>query len=327
VCLPMGTCSYAVVAIALTAMVVLSTSLKPVFAHSDEPATVDEPAWSDEPDSMPVEVVQFEETTLDQPMTSALLPREDTQTEPMVPLPVPTPTANLTTTPAPTAILTTTSTPWPTAAPFEPPTEPEPGMSVIRLFNKPFVGEFVTANVVDHKFPLQFQDNDTPGQELAFWGRLTAGYDSHEGYDWLLPEGTPLLAVAEGTVNFAGEGGSFYCPTLSRNVTGLYVYIRHADQQIALESHYAHLSRVDVANGASVMQGQLVGLSGNTGCSAVPHLHYAVYRQVGARWTPIDPYGWSGSTPDPWASHPLGAQSVWLWNSGQTPRLFRAWGW
>jgi murein DD-endopeptidase MepM/ murein hydrolase activator NlpD len=237
--------------------------------------------------------------------------------------PMPSPSPTFTATPS----ATTTSTPTPTPTRFVPPAEPPPNTNVVRLFNKPFAGEFETWNVVDHHIPLEFQDNDTPGKELAFWGNMTPGYDSHEGYDWMMPEGTPLLAVADGQIVFAGEGQAFYCPTLGKTVTGLYVYIRHTDPRIALESHYAHLSEVEVRNGGSVRQGQRLGLSGNSGCSTGPHLHFAVYRQVGSRWTPIDPYGWSGSSPDPWASDPRGAQSAWLWNDGQAPRLFHPWDW
>ena len=43
-------------------------------------------------------------------------------------------------------------------------------------------------------------------------------YDTHSGYDWLMPEGTPILAVAEGEVTFAGIGPPGPCPPLDREV-------------------------------------------------------------------------------------------------------------
>ncbi|MCL1464234.1 M23 family metallopeptidase [Argonema galeatum A003/A1] len=151
--------------------------------------------------------------------------------------------------------------------------------------------------------------------------------DGHEGYDWLMPEGTPLLAVAPGVVSFAGEGQPFRCPPLgNRTVTGLYLYIIHtAPNGERFQSEYVHLSRIGVQNGQPVRSGQQIGLSGNTGCSTAPHLHFGVRRLTNTnngQPTLIDPYGWSGNNPDPWSQNPNGANSVMLWKKGQAPRIF-----
>ena len=73
--------------------------------------------------------------------------------------------------------------------------------------------------------------------------------------------------------------------------------------------------------GASVSEGKVIGLSGNTGCSGTPHLHFGVARSVAGRYVLIDPYGWHAPTGDPWELDPRGAASVWLWKDGAAPSL------
>lgn len=88
----------------------------------------------------------------------------------------------------------------------------------------------------------------------------------HRGVDYAAPTGTPVLATASGTVVLAG-----WC---SRG-TGNCVVIDHGD---GWKSQYFHLSRVDVAAGARVGQGQRVGGLGSTGRSTGPHLHFQIGR-------------------------------------------------
>jgi murein DD-endopeptidase MepM/ murein hydrolase activator NlpD len=88
-------------------------------------------------------------------------------------------------------------------------------------------------------------------------------------------------------------------------------------------SVYVHLSRIDVSAGQQVAPGQIVGLSGNTGCSTEPHLHLGVWRHTNTNsGSParVDPYGWDGWGRDPWAQHPSGSGSIWLWRPGEAPR-------
>lgn len=93
----------------------------------------------------------------------------------------------------------------------------------------------------------------------------------HRGIDFAAPMGTPVLATASGTVVLAG-----WC---SRG-TGNCVVIDHGD---GWKSQYFHLSRVDVAAGAQVGQGQRVGALGSTGRSTGPHLHFQIGRGREAR--------------------------------------------
>ncbi len=198
------------------------------------------------------------------------------------------------------------------------------------MFGRPFQGEIPVHNFNDHDLPLEFVDAN--GYVVTYWGeRLPADqtFDGHEGYDWDMAEGTPLFAVADGTIVIAGATTPFACPVLNNAVVGaVEVYIDHrvlapSGEALTLRSRYSHMSRVDVAVGQSVRAGAQIGLSGNTGCSTLPHLHFQVYRSVPAtrKYVTVDPYGWEGSGPDPWAVDPRGAQSVWLWRDA--PPLYK----
>lgn len=85
----------------------------------------------------------------------------------------------------------------------------------------------------------------------------------HTGVDFKVPAGTPVVASSTGLVVASGSGGSY----------GNQVVIKHADGKY---SQYAHLSRADVRKGEKVDRGQVIGLSGNTGNSTGPHLHFEV---------------------------------------------------
>lgn len=195
-------------------------------------------------------------------------------------------------------------------------------------FNKPFSGDFPVANFSDHNVPKEFVDAN--GTFVTFWGEqlpaAAAGLlDGHEGYDFLMPIGTPLLAVAAGTVVRVTDAVMFFCPPLNRTVDQQKsVLLEHilADGR-RVRSAYTHMDRIDVTAGTVVAPGQQIGVSGNTGCSGTPHLHFVAFLVTPTRQIVIDPYGWSGTGSDPWELHAEGAASIQLWNPGQTPRLER----
>ncbi|MEQ1757700.1 MAG: peptidoglycan DD-metalloendopeptidase family protein [Vicinamibacterales bacterium] len=202
---------------------------------------------------------------------------------------------------------------------------PDTGNRVLSLFSRPFQGEFRLTNYFDHDLPLDNPPNN--GFQLTFCGdRATGRIDAHQGYDWLLPARSPVLAVAEGTVAFAGVDSPFFCPVLGRMVSDQQVIgIDHpAVNGERFRSVYIHLARLDVTAGQTVSRGQVIGLSGTTGCSTEPHLHLQVVRFTQTNsggQTLVDPYGWEGVGQDPWAQHPAGSSSIWLWRPGEAPAL------
>lgn len=90
------------------------------------------------------------------------------------------------------------------------------------------------------------------------------GVNGHRGVDFGVPVGTPVLAVAEGLVVDFTNDGSF------GNGVCLLVHDKLAEWYLL----HAHLSQVDVAVGQYVKAGRQLGLSGNTGLSTGPHLHW-----------------------------------------------------
>ncbi|MFF2774472.1 peptidoglycan DD-metalloendopeptidase family protein [Streptomyces sp. NPDC058052] len=89
----------------------------------------------------------------------------------------------------------------------------------------------------------------------------SSGY--HTGADFIASSGTTVRAVGAGTVVSAGWSGAY----------GNEVVIQHADGNY---SQYAHLSSLSVSAGQSVSGGQQIGLSGSTGNSTGPHLHFEI---------------------------------------------------
>jgi len=94
----------------------------------------------------------------------------------------------------------------------------------------------------------------------------------HGGIDISVPSGTPVRAAQEGTVVFAGYNGAY----------GKVVKIDHLN---GFSSLYAHNSRILVHVGQLVQGGQVISLSGSTGRSTGPHLHFEVHKDD---W-PVDP--------------------------------------
>lgn len=96
------------------------------------------------------------------------------------------------------------------------------------------------------------------------------GGGGHNGLDFSAKVGTPILAAASGVVLGTGDTDRA-CAGVSY---GKWVLIKHAN---GLTTLYAHLSVIQVSPGQSVTVGEKVGLSGNTGYSTGPHLHFTVY--------------------------------------------------
>ncbi|WP_069169165.1 M23 family metallopeptidase [Streptomyces griseus] len=84
---------------------------------------------------------------------------------------------------------------------------------------------------------------------------------SHSGVDFRAASGTPVVAVGAGTVVEAGWGGAYGNNIVLRMADGTY-------------TQYGHLSSIGVSVGRSVASGEQIGLSGSTGNSTGPHLHF-----------------------------------------------------
>ena len=97
---------------------------------------------------------------------------------------------------------------------------------------------------------------------------------SHQGVDYTIPEGSRVVATADGTVREVAQRNS---------TSGQTVVIDHGN---GYETSYNHLSKIDVRKGQQVRRGDIIALSGDTGLSLAPHLHYEV-RYNGMRVDPI----------------------------------------
>ncbi|MDH6224987.1 M23 family metallopeptidase [Streptomyces sp. MJP52] len=102
----------------------------------------------------------------------------------------------------------------------------------------------------------------------------------HSGQDFAVPTGTKVFAAHEGTVVKAGGWGAGDGPAY-----GNAVVIKHDN---GTYSQYAHLSKVQVRVGEKVNTGEQIALSGNTGNSSGPHLHFEI-RTTANYGSAIDP--------------------------------------
>jgi murein DD-endopeptidase MepM/ murein hydrolase activator NlpD len=114
------------------------------------------------------------------------------------------------------------------------------------------------------------------GMQMPVPGPVTSNYGlrmhpilgyarMHRGLDFRAGMGSPIIAVADGVVARAGWAGGY----------GNQVRLNHAG---GLSTSYSHMSRISVAPGSRVRQGQQIGNVGTTGLSTGPHLHFETYR-------------------------------------------------
>ena len=102
----------------------------------------------------------------------------------------------------------------------------------------------------------------------------------HRGVDIRAPHGTPVRAMASGTVSYAGWMSGF----------GNVVWIEHRDNLLTI---YAHLSEIRVNRGDPVDGREVVGLAGSTGTATGAHLHFEVWMNG----RPVDPVSFLGRRP------------------------------
>jgi murein DD-endopeptidase MepM/ murein hydrolase activator NlpD len=102
----------------------------------------------------------------------------------------------------------------------------------------------------------------------------------HTGIDFAVPQGTDIIAVADGKISNANWGKS-YGTQIVQKIAGQDTWVI-----------YAHLSKSLVKAGDEIKKGQHIGESGNTGNSSGPHLHFEARNNI--RWSAgqdVDPKG------------------------------------
>jgi murein DD-endopeptidase MepM/ murein hydrolase activator NlpD len=119
------------------------------------------------------------------------------------------------------------------------------------------------------RWPVRGRVNSEFGSRQSPWTQET---EFHGGIDIAAAPGTPVRAPAAGVVNYAGWSGD----------SGLTVVVDHGND---IRTVYGHLSKVLVKPGSPVERGTTLGLTGNTGRSSGPHLHY----EIVVRGQPVNP--------------------------------------
>jgi murein DD-endopeptidase MepM/ murein hydrolase activator NlpD len=124
-----------------------------------------------------------------------------------------------------------------------------------------------TGPAVPRGWPLDEQGYVTRGQVGT-----GSSDEAHPGLDIAVPVGSLVRASGGGTVRQVGEDPEY----------GLFVLLEHPEEY---QTMYGHLSRILVTEGATVASGEVIGLSGNSGRSTAPHLHF----EIRQRGTSLDP--------------------------------------
>jgi murein DD-endopeptidase MepM/ murein hydrolase activator NlpD len=119
------------------------------------------------------------------------------------------------------------------------------------------------------RWPLKGPLNSEFGRRASPWA---AASEFHSGIDIGAPIGTEIRAPAPGTVIFAGRQAEY----------GVTLIIDHGNDTTSL---YGHLSKLSVVADQKIQRGDLLALSGNTGRSSGPHLHY----EIQVKGQPVNP--------------------------------------
>jgi murein DD-endopeptidase MepM/ murein hydrolase activator NlpD len=128
------------------------------------------------------------------------------------------------------------------------------------------LGKTAPAATVPSHWPLS-----VPGYITRGSGPSSSG--EHNGLDVAVPENTEVLAAGAGTVSEVGESAEY----------GNFIRLTHSD---GYQSFYAHLGKVLVPRNAVVSEKHVIAMSGNTGRSTAPHLHFEI-TQAGRSVDPL----------------------------------------
>jgi murein DD-endopeptidase MepM/ murein hydrolase activator NlpD len=134
-------------------------------------------------------------------------------------------------------------------------------------------------------YQLPYQENKTYLLVQGYFSRYT--HRNRAALDFKMKKGTKICAVRGGVVIRLKKDGNRGGSNVKYRADGNYIVIQHED---STRSGYWHLKHnaVFVNVGDTVKQGQVIGLSGRTGYSFFPHLHFIVWRSDGkGRWKQI----------------------------------------
>jgi len=156
---------------------------------------------------------------------------------------------------------------------------PSPTATIIPC--DPLVADFC---ITDGHFilqrPIAPSANDSVDTTYRYASTANGTREPHHGVEFLNKFGTPVQAVADGTVIFAGpDSTATYSPWV--NFYGNVIVLKHADDLYTL---YAHLSEIDVQAGDVVQVGEKIGEVGQSGVATGSHLHFEVRRGDAANY-------------------------------------------
>ncbi len=216
--------------------------------------------------------------------------------------------------------------------------ELQQGQFVVPFLYPPYPGAVTENSIFDHHLPtyettdftiLSYTGHEATGSctdKVCYSESLNRylSYDGHPGIDYGA-DYLPVFASADADQVLSAGWDS---PTDHRAGLGLYVRLHHPNNY---ETYYGHLSTISVssctfAGCVNIAHGEVIGISGNTGSSSGPHLHFEVHNpdpsKIESRRV-IDPYGWNPNRSDlppsdtqndlwtdTWRSNPN--QSLWL---------------
>lgn len=219
------------------------------------------------------------------------------------------------------------------------------------IFSHPFPSRTDISLNNGFDFAKGFNVLDNGGVEknaVNYKGSSNIDYNGHNGFDWNMPTGTPLVAMAKGKVFITRTRDvSAICPNedeLMQNEIFVMHVVGSGRYKEIFVIYYAHLDTMSVQAGDLVEAGTVLGTAGDTGCSEPSHLHLSVIRGSNTTGhyrvnlesptasgysilTDIDPYAFSWSAKagfDPWAWRKIGegngALSINLWKSDKAPK-------
>lgn len=135
----------------------------------------------------------------------------------------------------------------------------------IRAKNGKFYDQYgKTLNYNFMRFPTKKKYRISSNFNFYRLNPITGYIKPHKGIDLALPIGTPVLGVADGKVIVSKDS----------NLAGKYITIKHNNNYL---TRYMHLKKVFVQIGQNIKMGEKIALSGNSGRSTGPHLHYEMW--------------------------------------------------